>query len=334
MSNEAPRILIVSTQVDVATDYVIRSLSHIAAPFFRINTEEFPLGTHSSFYVGRSPNSQTWHWAATSITDTDLKPIRAVWYRRHRLPQMPSNLSEAHTEYCLRESEWFVKGCVLSLGGSPDVAWMSHPAKVQMAESKIYQLTVAKSVGFTVPDTLVSNQPAKIRGFFQKHGGAIIAKPLRLGYFDYGERQTSVYTNQVEWQHLQDDRELELAPVVFQELLPKRFDIRVTIVGKRVFAVAIHSQEVESARIDWRRTETEDLPHSIHDLPLSIKTKCLEFMHKLGLTYGALDFVLTPTDEYFFLEVNPNGQWVWMEDKLALPISRSIASWLEEHSRN
>src|SRR5438132_1231218 len=115
MSNEIPRILIVSTQVDIATDYVIRSLSNIGARFFRINTEDFPLSTRSSFHIGGTLNSQAWHWASTTQIDSELRGIRAVWYRRHRLPRMPIDLDEAHAEYCLRESEWFLKGCVLSL---------------------------------------------------------------------------------------------------------------------------------------------------------------------------------------------------------------------------
>ena len=332
MSDLAPKILIVSTRVDIATDYVIRKLSDLGTTFFRINTEDFPLGTLSSFHIGGSLASQSWHWASASSGSADLKNIRAVWYRRHRLPRMPPEVEEAHAEYSLRESEWFLKGSVLSLDKTSNVAWMSHPGKIQIAESKLYQLTVARSVGFNVAETLVSNDPDEVRGFFQKKDGRIIAKPLRLGYFDYGEQQTSVYTNKVEWKHLQVDDSIKMAPVVFQELITKLFDIRITIVGTRVFAVAIDSQIIESARIDWRRTDTEDLPHSVHDLPLSVETKCLEYMESLGLNYGALDFVLTPEGEYIFLEVNPNGQWVWLEDKLNLPISESIATWLKEHS--
>jgi glutathione synthase/RimK-type ligase-like ATP-grasp enzyme len=250
------------------------------------------------------------------------------------MARMPHEMAEAHTEYCLRESEWFIKGSVLALDQRSRIAWMSHPANIQMAESKLYQLSTANSLGFKLPETLVSNDPGEVRDFFTKKQGKIIAKPLGLGYFDYGDHQTSVYTNLVEWKHLQDDNSIRVSPVIFQELIPKRFDIRITIVGKRVFAVAIDSQSVESAKIDWRRTDTPELPHIIHDLPPSLEAKCLEYMLALGLNYGALDFVVTPDEEYIFLEINPNGQWVWMEDMLGLPISESIAAWLQDHAGN
>jgi glutathione synthase/RimK-type ligase-like ATP-grasp enzyme len=330
MSDSHPKILIVSTKVDIATDYVARELTNIGAAFFRLDTESFPLDVHSSFRVGASLDSIHWDW--TSPLDTShFDNIQAVWYRRHRLPKMPPNLHDAHSEYSLRESEWFLRGSVLSIGKTSDIAWMSHPAQLQMAESKLYQLTMAQKVGFTIPETLVSNDPLQVRSFFKFVEGELVVKPLRLGYFDYGDHQTSVYTNKVEWEHLQNDSAIEVAPVVYQRLLPKRFDIRVTIVSERIFTVAIDSQSIESAKIDWRRTDTANLPHAIHQLPDPLGELCLEYMSALGLTYGALDFVLTPTGEYVFLEINPNGQWVWLEDKLGLPISNSIASWLQRH---
>jgi hypothetical protein len=102
----------------------------------------------------------------------------------------------------------------------------------------------------------------------------------------------------------------------------------VTIVGRELFSASIDSQSVPSAIVDWRQSETEDLPHSIHQLPQDIQAKCLAYMDALGLSFGALDLVLTPNNEYVFLEVNSSGQWVWIEDKLNLPISETIADWL------
>jgi glutathione synthase/RimK-type ligase-like ATP-grasp enzyme len=204
---------------------------------------------------------------------------------------------------------------------------------VQAAESKIYQLSVARSLGLRIPDTLVSNNPSEVRPFFDEHGAEVIAKPLRLGYFDYGDRQTGVFTNRVEPSHLEDGLAIRLAPVIYQPLIPKLSDVRVTVVGRQLFAVAIDSQSDPAASVDWRRTDNEDLPHSSHALPPRLEELCLAYVSALGLHYGAIDLVLTPDGEYVFLEINPNGQWVWMEEKLGLPISGAVASWLFRHSR-
>src|ERR1051326_1663071 len=247
MTSSEPKILIISTRVDLSTDYVIEKLSKFGAGFIRINTEDFPITAESSFRINHDAANPAWLWSSESQQSFALNEIRSVWYRRHRLPQLPESVVKAHAEYSLRESEWFLRGCIYAAASSSNISWMSHPTCLQTAESKIYQLTQAKSIGLRVPSTLISNSPNTIRRLFETNNGRIIAKPLRLGYFDYGERQTSVYTNEVQWDHLLNDSSLKLAPVIFQELVTKRFDIRVTIVGELVFAAAIHSQDIESA---------------------------------------------------------------------------------------
>jgi glutathione synthase/RimK-type ligase-like ATP-grasp enzyme len=331
-SKTSLKVLIVSTKVDIATDRVVLKLRKLGASLYRINTEDLPLLASSSVALG-SFQSPSWLWASGS-KEVDLDCVRSVWFRRHRLPVLPQDVAAQDAEYCLRESEWFLKGALYSRASSDrPVKWMSHPAKIQMAESKIYQLSVARSLGLAVPDTLISNDPRRVRGFFEKKGGEIVAKPLRLGYFDYGDRQAAVFTSRVVPDDLKDDASLRMAPVIYQELLPKLFDIRITVVGRKVFAAAIDSQSDPAAALDWRRTENENLPHYDHALPVQVRDACLNYMEALGLEFGALDFVLTPRNDYVFLEVNPNGQWVWIEEKLGLPITEAIASWLLDGSR-
>lgn len=332
MTTEAsPKILLISTKVDMATDHVALKLRDLGASFYRINTEELPLLASSSISVERS-HASSWSWA-TASREINLDSVRSIWFRRHRLPVMPPEVAAHDAEYCLRESDWFLKGALYSrTASSPPVRWMSPPANIQLAESKIYQLTVASSHGLAVPDTLVSNDAGRIRRFFEEKGGEIVAKPLRLGYFDYGDHQTGVFTSRVALDDLSEDAPLRMAPVIYQEMIPKLFDIRITVVGQRVFAAAIDSQSEPSATLDWRRTENEDLPHSTHELPGPVQKACLSYMSALGLDFGALDFVLTPQSEYVFLEVNPNGQWVWIEEKLGFPISEAIATRLLDMS--
>lgn len=325
----SPQILIVTTKADITTDYVILKLETKSRNFYRINTEDFPLSATSTIRINSVASSQELSWISPEKRRVSLNDVRCIWFRRHRLPVMPEELSKAHAEYCLRESDWFLRGLLYSR----EVEWMSSPRSIQLAESKIYQLFVARSLGLEIPDTLVSNEPLEVRAFFSQKNGCVVAKPLRLGYFDYGSHQTSVFTTRVEQDDLQDDESIRIAPVIYQELIPKLCDVRVTIVDQQVFAVAIDSQSVPAARIDWRQTDTDQLPHSVHVLPKEIARASLELVDVLGLKFGALDFVITPKGDYVFLEVNPNGQWAWIEDKLGLPISESIADWLIAHSR-
>lgn len=336
MTNDAkPKILLVTTKADIATDSVILRLSDLGASFYRINTEDFPLAVTSSFQIKSTSEGGEWRWLTVAGKEVWLNEVACVWFRRHRLPVMPTQMSEAHAEYCLREAEWFLKGLLYSTERRKKaVAWMSHPLNIQQAESKIYQLSLAKSLGLKVPDTIISNDPKTVREFYQRMSENVIAKPLRLGYFDYGDRQTSVYTNKVSREDLADDVAIRVAPVIYQELLPKLYDLRVTIVGAQAYAAAIDSQSNPSAVIDWRRANADNLTHEIHKLPYDLERACVELVSKLGLSFGALDFVLAPDGTYTFLEINPNGQWLWLEDKLQLPISEAIANWLLARSKS
>jgi len=332
---DSPNILIVTTKVDIATDYVIAKLAHLGSTFYRLNTEDLPLLASSTIRIEPSNGALSRTWGLEANRRVSLDNVTSIWYRRHRLPVMPEEMSNAHTEYCLREADWYLKGILLSFEmATRDIRWMSPPMHIQMAESKIFQLATARLLGFRLPDTIVSNDGDEIRNFFDKNEGNVIAKPLRLGYFDYGDRQTAVFTSRIHQGDLVDDRPLKLAPVIYQELLHKRFDIRVTVVDQDLFAVAIDSQKVPSAKVDWRKSDTDALEHFSHNLPTEVGELCLRLMEKLGLKYGAIDLVLTTEDEYYFLEINPNGQWAWLEDRLALPISNSIASWLHNASKD
>ena len=197
MTTDAPAILLVTTSVDIASDYVVEALTRLGAPHFRLNTEDLPLAAKSSACL--KDGRLQWFWRSEhSPTPATADTLRTVWFRRMRQRAMPPDILPAHAEYCLRESEWFVRGTLFGLDQSvPESRWMSHPTRVLRAESKIEQLRVAGTVGLRCPATLISNDPSQIRAFFAANRCQVIAKPLRLGYFDYGQVQTCVYTTKL-----------------------------------------------------------------------------------------------------------------------------------------
>jgi glutathione synthase/RimK-type ligase-like ATP-grasp enzyme len=119
-------------------------------------------------------------------------------------------------------------------------------------------------------------------------------------------------------------------PSSFRKKFAKGSKLRVTVVGEKVFPAAIRSQESRSLRHDWRH-----YPHfggsryySVYSLPAKIEKLCVRLVEALGICFGAIDLIVTPDDDYVFLEVNPNGQWAWIEDFTGLPISDAIAELL------
>lgn len=121
---------------------------------------------------------------------------------------------------------------------------------------------------------------------------------------------------------------LRFCPVIFQAYVPKLFELRITVVGKQVFAAEIHSQQANHTRHDWRRYDNYKTPHLPHQLPCSMEQRCVHLVEQLGLSYGAIDMVVTPDGRYVFLEINPNGQYLWIEETTGLPISDAICDLL------
>ena len=225
----------------------------------------------------------------------------------------------------MRESRATLVGSCMAITGKV----MSHPSSVWQAEFKPYQLAIAASLGFTVPKTLVTNSPDEIRAFYDE-GRALIVKPVRSGYFESGGEPRVIYTSRFLDEHLSNLEAARFAPSIYQEFVPKSLDIRVTYVGGRCFTAAIHSQSDEAATVDWRRTVDESLPHSRHELPRVIEDYICRYMRSLGLQFGALDFALTADGVYYFLEVNPNGQWLWIDQLLDMGITDAVADWLTQ----
>jgi len=119
-----------------------------------------------------------------------------------------------------------------------------------------------------------------------------------------------------------------LAPILAQEYIEKKLELRITIVGQKMFTCAIHSQDSEQTRIDWRRYDFRNVKHLPYQLPEKIKQKLHKLMKIWNLSFGAIDMILTPEGKYVFLEINPNGQWLWIEQLTEMPISRVIAELL------
>jgi glutathione synthase/RimK-type ligase-like ATP-grasp enzyme len=230
-------------------------------------------------------------------------------------------------EYCLRESRSALLGFLF--GGLPVTArWMSDPKAVWSAESKILQLSVANRLGFTIPTTVVTNDPAVVQKTYKAFGGQMIVKPIRSGYVEIGDDAFAIYTSQVLAEHLGKVETAQLSPAIYQPLIQKKSDIRLTVAGSKVFCAEIDSQSDPDAAVDWRKTSTPLLPHKRHHPPAGIASMAVELVKSLGLAFGALDFILTPSGDWIFLEINPNGQWLWLDEQLGFGISDEIARWL------
>lgn len=243
------KVLIISTSVDVATDDVVGQLAEQGVSVLRVNTEDLPFERMLSIDYSSGQ--------AQLVFDGVAVQPQSIWYRRIRTSSKPDSMDEGIYDFCLRENRAALLGGLLT----QNVRWMSHPAAVWRAEFKPYQLQVARAVGLTIPKTLISNDPAAVARFYHAVGRMAI-KPARSGHFWQGGEEFSVYTSEVLEDDLRAIDDARWTPSIYQELVPKDVDIRVTFVGGRFFSATIHSQTDPDASVDWRKTSNPHIPHS------------------------------------------------------------------------
>jgi hypothetical protein len=245
-----------------------------------------------------------------------------VWMRRPAGVLPLSNISDM-VQRAVAEDELraFVSGvlCWLEIG-----KFVINPIQATGAASqKSFQLPIAAEMGLNGPRTLLSNSPEDILAFFDACGGEFVYKPLRpaLWTLESGDK-TIVPTTLIRDRSILLESDLRSAPGIYQEKIIKRAEIRATFMGRSVFAWEKRFENRPHAQldIDWRAmNDGADL--NIHHLPDDIQEKCFRLLSALGLYYGAFDFAIDENGEYQFLEVNPQGQFLW-GDQLGLGMNQ------------
>lgn len=302
-------ILIISHKDDYTTDYLVNILNKRGISYHRLNTED--IGTIHKISILYDPKR------TTSIDK--YNSFHSVWFRRTKLPNNKFLSQDEHNFYN-RDFRFFLNSFWQTIKANK---WLSNPDVVYRAENKLLQLSVAHKSGFSIPETVISTEKLKVRKFYEKHKGNIILKPMFEGrYFEDGE-QKLIFTNKVKEKHLNKE-DYCLFPIIFQEEIQKEYELRVTVVDDTVFSAKVNSQSKNNTKVDWRRDRLKFEPYS---LPEEIKLKCIELTKQLGLSFGAIDLIKTK-DQYVFLEINPNGQWVWIESDTGLKISDAIINYL------
>jgi glutathione synthase/RimK-type ligase-like ATP-grasp enzyme len=193
---------------------------------------------------------------------------------------------------------------------------VNHPSCNALAAHKLEQLTVAPKLGFKVPDSLVTQEEDVLRSFVKRHQDRVIVKPIASGYVHRGGEQPDslIYTNRVRDCDLKDLDDLSICPALFQEFVEKSYDVRITVVDADIHAVALFATgEDGKQQCDIRRDNMSDVRYEKIDLPDRIKTSVINLMNYYGLRFAAIDMAVATTGEWYYFEVNPNGQWAWLD---------------------
>lgn len=313
MKNDVCVLLITHRHEPFCTDRVASGLLQRGVRVIRLNTDDFPGDLDLRAEIGNPAGARL-------LLDGEPLDVDAVWYWRLWPPRLDEKMSAQHREAAVRESMTTLRGFLDLLSNVP---WID-PIDVNLAaENKTRQLVVAQSVGLSVPPTLITADPGAVRRFYEEHGGDVVTKLQNsLGYSMKGGG--GFPTRWLARSDLEALDGLRLCPMMFQRFVTKAKELRIAWMDGRAFVGALDGSV---CGVDWRY-EAKDAPWEKHVLPEYVHARLAALMKRLGLRQGAIDLIVTPEDDYVFLEVNPHGEWGMLERDLGLPIGDAIAEAL------
>ncbi|WP_196786284.1 hypothetical protein [Burkholderia vietnamiensis] len=254
-----------------------------------------------------------------------VEGVTSVWWRLKPNNGFPGSGATALYDYYFRQREWshVLEYLEYQYAGA---RWINERAASKKASNKLHQLKVAESIGFNVPRTLITSDIAELIEFEKSIEPA---KILFKTFTPYASPDGKLAYAQIV--HLQDLRAMEgsvsSCPSLYQEYIEKAYELRITVVGDEIYCAKIIAADTEAASQDWRAGLFEN-KYELETIPDIAHRMVCQMSRELGIVYGAYDFIVRPDGSLVFLEVNPFGQWLWLEQQLGLPISRAIADWL------
>ncbi|MBV9314007.1 MAG: ATP-grasp ribosomal peptide maturase [Pseudonocardia sp.] len=313
----ARSVLVLTHRFDPTADKVVEELNNRDVPLFRCDASDFP----EQLSVGAELTDGRWTGQLrTALRSLDLSAVSGIYYRR------PTNF-EFHPGMSENERRWAAIQAQMGFGGllASLEPWLNHPHQIGYVEYKPVQLRAAVACGLPVPGTLVTNNPGMAHEFVSRVGRAV-CKPFGGTGVNDDDGYRQLFSTVVEPQQC-DDLNIARTMHLFQEWVPKEYEVRLTVVDGHFFAARIDG-ESEAARVDWR-SDYNALSYQVIKTPNLVRSQVSNLLNGLGLRFAALDFVVTPEGEWWFLECNSNGQWAWIEEETGMPITRALADALD-----
>jgi RimK-like ATP-grasp domain. len=319
------KVLIITYSADnQSVDKVIEFIEAAGGTAIRFNTDQYPVASRLSTVYS---NNQWQIFYDDGQSTHTLHDVSAVWYwRSHGWGKgMKDMIEQPYLDAGVGEVRRTLFGM---LEGLPCFQ-LERVHNYRRLDSKEEQLRIAWEMGLKVPPTCISNDAYRVRAFIEQYQGRVITKMQHAFAIHREQEELVVYTNVLPESSYSELDSLQLCPMVFQQRIDKNLELRVTMVGDRAFAFSIDSQKKENAQVDWRKERRSMIMDwQPYALPAEVEKKLLTFMDVYGVNYRAIDLILTPDDEYYFLETNAAGEYFWLDAQCGFGISRQIAEVL------
>ncbi|SRR5579875_72522 len=266
-------------------------------------------------------------WSGTLLYQEQhlsLDSLISIWRRRPVPYKAPTTYAQGIRTFIEEEADRAFLGVLDSL--FPYILWVSRTHSVRRAELKALQLAQAQQCGFRVPRTLITNTPDALTEFYDACQGNVVLKSVSRGTIEDEPHRIGrfIYTSKVEKADLDSLDGVRVTAHLLQEHIARSINIRVVVIGKQVFAVELHSPH-----LDFRQNY-DDITYALHTLPGDIEQKVLALVRGFDVQFSSMDLLLTAQGEYVFLDLNPNGQWFFLQRHLQdrLPLKEAMADLL------
>ena len=320
------KVLILGNAHDGHVVAVKAELDELKVPTDLFRFEQFLDQSSVSFNFGNEKNNLS--VALANGDRLELPTYTAIWHRRPGFIKSQKFPMEWIRTIMTQEANSALWGSFYSLS----CLWVNHPARDNMCLEKLWQLDIATKAGLLIPDTLITNDPEQARAFYAKHDKQVVYKMISeqshsaLPKFELPGGVPTLHLRDADDKHLD---QVKLGAHLFQQRVRKAFDVRTTVMGKKVFSFKIDSQS-GSGKLDWRHDYSVSM--SPYELPDDVYRGCVNLMARMGLNYGAIDFCVTPEGEHVFLEINCAGQFLWLEHKTKMKLAKELALLLAGES--
>jgi glutathione synthase/RimK-type ligase-like ATP-grasp enzyme len=257
--------------------------------------------------------------------EVEFDKIKVVWWRFKSGNLSNTSSSQEILESIFRNKEWreifnslpfYLKKAI----------WVNDFWSQNMINPKAIQLYIAQEIGFKIPSTVLSNNEKKITKLFDNNKSPeVIYKTL---FSPRISKEEIILTTKITKKQLVEQKnKISECPRIFQNFIEKEYELRITVIGNKVFTVRIDVSKNSRAYIDWKYSKMQDI-YTIINLESRLESLIKSFHKKANLSIATYDIIKSSDVEYYFLEYNPAGQWIWIEEKLGLQITDELAKFL------
>lgn len=256
-----------------------------------------------------------------------LDDIYTVWYRRAY--NIGNGLKEELDQKFFGAAMGEIRNTLFGFLESLDCYSLGKPSVYRRLDSKEEQLKIASKIGFKIPETCITNNAEEAKQFILKNKKVITKMQTGFAIYEDGVENV-VFTNEIDESRFDQLDALIYCPMQFQKKIEKKKELRVTVVGESIYTFEIDSQQSEDAKVDWRKDGVNLLDKWVQTtLPADVESKIKKLLDFYHVDYGAIDIIVSPEDEYYFIEINAAGEFFWLDNLTEdNTISKKIADLL------